>query len=388
MNSRWIEHWAFVIDGERVVKKERYVQLVDGRYHWKPTKKMKLAGFSHEPLGPDLWKANERARYLNALWDEERKKISEPLTQEANLGTFDWLFREFQKDPTWYKNRALRTQEGIDRAFKRISAIIGETNVRMFQRRHARALYNRLYDEGGAHVARDTLKWFRRAMRYAQELGVRDDNPASELSIVEPPSRQAVWSPTEVEAVIAAALVGGRAKSGNEIPPRPSIALAIAIAYDVGQQKCDVLDLKWDQWDGKGFTVTQKKQRGRRRLYLPVSDDTRRMLEQVDRISPYVIVDEFTNTPFVDPPNTTSRSRQTAFARIFKKFKIRAGVTRDVWFADLRRTALTELGNNGATTTELVSISGHTHGSKALEIYVVPDKAIALTAAQRRWSKG
>lgn len=368
------------------MKKARYIRLIDGRYHWIPSPKMRAAGFSQEPLGADLEKANVRANYLNAQWDAEKVKIAKEPLQTVTNGTFNWLFGEFQKDPVWYKSKSIRTQDGIDRAFRRIGTILGETNVRSFSSRHARGLYNRLHKEGGVNVARDSMKWFRRAMRYAKEIGVRDDNPVSELTMEEPPPRKAVWAPEEVEAVIGAALAGGKAKSGNEIPPRPSIALATAIAYDVGQQKCDVLSLTWDQWDGTAFVVVQQKKRGDRRLYLPVTEETRQMIEASARKSTYVIVDELTGTPFVDEPGTSKRSRTTAFARAFKKTRIRAGITRDIWFADLRRTALTELGNSGATDTEIVSISGHSHGSPILKRYVIADKAAALAAAEKRVS--
>lgn len=369
------------------MKKERYVRLISGRYYWRPTPEMKAAGFFDEGLGADLAAANARAAVLNAAWDAERDGTASAAINKIEAGTFNALFAAFQKDATWYRSRAIRTREGIDRAFRRLAPIIGSARVAAFKARHGRAAYNKLRQDGGIHVARDTMKWLRRAMRYSVEIGMRDDNPLIEMSMEEAPPRQARWTPEEVEAVIDAALVGGKADSGNIIPPRPSVALATAIAYDIGQQRCDVLKLLWNQWDGEAFTVVQQKKRGNRTLYLPVSDRTREMIEASERTSPYVIVCEQTGQPFVDPPDTSARSRQTAFARLFKKFRVRAGVTRNVWFADLRRTALSEYGNSGATETEIVSISGHRHGSQILNTYVVPDRAAALAAAQKRWRK-
>ncbi len=68
-----------------------------------------------------------------------------------------------------------------------------------------------------------------------------------------------LWAPHEVEAVIDMAIKGGVASSGNIIPKRPSIALAVMIAYDTSLPQQDILDLRWDQFDGEGVTVTQKK---------------------------------------------------------------------------------------------------------------------------------
>ncbi len=366
-------------------ERERYVVQRKGRWYYVPTKAMKQAGFRNESLGADLFEANQRAAGLNAEWDKIRGE--EKPSQKIESGTISWLFDEFEKDPAWYGKLSYRTQESYDRMFRRLKPEYGDLRAKSLERRHCRFIYTSLFKAHGPHVAKDTMKCFRRVMRYAVEIGVRDDNPATELSIVEPEARETVWKPEEVDAVISAALTGGKAVSGNMIPPRPSVALATAIAYDIGQQKCDVLNLTWDQWDGVGFTVTQQKHRGQRRLYLPVTEETKKMIEVSDRKGTHVIIDEETGTPFVDPPDSTKRSRQTSFARIFKRFRERAGIERDVWFSDLRRTALTELGNSGATDSEIISISGHTRGSRILDVYVVPDKAAALQAAQKRWKK-
>lgn len=65
---------------------------------------------------------------------------------------------------------------------------------------------------------------------------------------------------------------------------------------------------------------------------------------------------------FGDPPHTRARRSQTAFARIFRKFRVRAGVDRDIRFSNRRRTALSELGESGAAETEIVPITGRKHG--------------------------
>jgi hypothetical protein len=364
------------------MKMERYVRKKGEKFYWQPTKAMKEAGFYPEPLGTDARTANARAKILNDEWTHSSRPIN-----RLEAGTVKWLFDEFTKDPKWYRDKAPRTREGIDRAFRYVLEVLGDdAPVAAFQPRHGLALYNRLYKDRGPHVARDTIKWFRRAMRYSVRIGIRNDNPMAEFEVVEPDHRNTRWTQNEVEAVITAALTGGKADSGNEIPPRPSIALATAIAYDTSLQQIDVLHLTWDQWDGAGFTVHQIKERGGRRLYLPVNEETKAMIDATERRSTYIIVCEQTGNPFIDPPDSHGHSRRTAFSRIFGRFRERAGVDKDKWFSDLRRTALSELGNSGSTETEIVSISGHRHGSPVLNRYVVADKAAALAAAQKRWN--
>ena len=90
--------------------------------------------------------------------------------------------------------------------------------------------------------------------------------------------------------------------------------------------------------------------------------------------------------PYVDDLNTGNRSKQTSFRRLFRKFRLRAGVE-GRHFHDLRRTALSEMGDAGATNSEIVSFSGHSVNSKVIDVYVQPSKKAAKHAHQKRWGK-
>lgn len=80
------------------------------------------------------------------------------------------------------------------------------------------------------------------------------------------------------------------------------------------------------------------------------------------------------------------RSRQATCAQISKRIRVRAGIERDERFADLHRIALSEMGASGATSAEILTTRGHSFSSqKILDTYVVPDKAAAIRAAQKRW---
>ena len=99
------------------------------------------------------------------------------------------------------------------------------------------------------------------------------------------------------------------------------------------------------------------------------------MLAETPRTSTHIIVSEETGHPYPS---------KNAFGRIFRRYRRQAGVRDDLTFMDLRRTALTELGNMGATNAEIVSFSGHKLNSKVLDTYVKPDKQAAKNARQIR----
>ena len=149
------------------------------------------------------------------------------------------------------------------------------------------------------------------------------------------------------------------------------------IAYDTSLPQQDILALTWAQFDGEGLTVKQIKKRGANKdLWPPLSAETLGMLTVTPRTSTHVIVSEETGQPYTD---------RNVFSRIFRKFRDRVGV-KGRTFHDIRRTALTELGNQGATNAEIVTLSGHDINSRVLKDYVMPDRTAALNAARKRWT--
>ena len=57
-------------------------------------------------------------------------------------------------------------------------------------------------------------------------------------------------------------------------------------------------------------------------------------------------------------------------------------------FCDLRTTALTNLGNKGATIAEIVTFSGHKINSPVLHDYVKPGREAAIRALNKLETNG
>ncbi|MGF7213618.1 integrase [Skermanella aerolata] len=357
----------------------RHLVYYDGRnsrqWYFKPSKLMREAGYLNEPLGTDKAAAIRRVQELNAQWDKERIAAQPPPEFNIKAGTVKWLIERFQMDPTWYKARADRTREQIDWAFGQIVALFGDIRVHDVQRKHLRAYYNDVRINGSITKAEKVMKWFHRLLEYAVEIGMIEYNPGARMKIESPQHRSTTWTPDEIEAVIATALVEAVAPSGNRIPARPSVALAVAIAYDTSLPLQDVLALTWKNYDGQDLNVVQLKNRGNRRLCLPLSERTRAMLDGMSRATERVIVNEETALPYPD---------RFVFGRVFRKVKQRAGITRQVTFHDIRRTMLTELGARGATNVEIASYSGHSVNSPILKVYVQPTRESAVSAFRKR----
>ena len=215
-------------------------------------------------------------------------------------------------------------------AFKRLSEKIRDLPITSFERRHGRALYNQFRKELTISAAEKTWKYLRKLFSYAREIGVLEVIPIDEMKIERSNERTQVWSPDEIERFIKDAMKGGIALGGHgskvPIEPRPSVALGVSIAYDTSLPQGDVLRLKWNQWDGQGFEVEQQKKRGIKIVYVMAYDATRKMLNNLDQTSPYIVVSEKTGRPYLDDPNNHSHTQRTVFSRLVANFRKRLGI--------------------------------------------------------------
>ncbi|MDP7547589.1 MAG: tyrosine-type recombinase/integrase, partial [Alphaproteobacteria bacterium] len=111
--------------------------------------------------------------------------------------------------------------------------------------------------------------------------------------------------------------------------------------------------------------------RGGKELWIPLTDKTRTMLDGINKFHTHIIVNEMTAQRY---------KGKDEFGKVFRKVCRRAGLERSLTFHDLRTTALTNMGNKGATMAEIVSFSGHKLNSPVLETYVKPGREAAKRA--------
>ena len=338
-------------------------RLADGEvaFYWNPTRKMRAFGFSPESLGREVVKAVARAEELNRQWDAAfAGKAEGPVS-----GTINWLMKDHQQSDR-YKNRSAAANEEVDRAFKILGAEFGEFKVAAIRLRHCEAFYARLRKEGSDHRANAVMKWtrylFNRAI--AKELIV--SNPAAAVELAALDSRDIIWEDAEVAAMEEAAVAQGR----------PSVALAIRLAYDLGQRLSDLLRLTWNAYDGSTVTVRQAKTAARRKkkgkapklIVIPVLPELKVRLDTAPKLerSPQIVVSEHNARPY-------SRFH---FNRLFRETRDQVAKSHpavaEKQFLDYRRSAAVRLAEAGCTTEEIVAITGHdiAHGERILETYV------------------
>lgn len=201
--------------------------------------------------------------------------------------------------------------------------------------------------------ANKLIKWLRRILTLAVELGERHDNPALALGLKRNAGRTQAWAVEEVETVKEVAVQNSHR----------AVALTVQLCYDTSQRLSDILSAKWSQFDGEGLSFTQAKTGAR--VWVPLSDESLRMLSETPRTAVTIITSDITGRPF--------RS-QTGVGKPFRKIRKLAGIREDLTIHDLRRTAATEAFSAGARAEP---ITGHRPGSNVLKTYEIPNKEAA-----------
>jgi len=335
----------------------RRVRGIRGAYYWQPTPAVKKLGFVAEPLGKDRWRAFARAEELNQQVEVERRNDSESSIRRGSVAE---LIRLYRKDPA-FQQLAAKTRQGYGYILDRIEKIEGDVSVTDLTRRHLKDIYRTAVDGRGLAMANAIMRIWRIILGLAVDEGWIETNPASALRLTTPRPRRRLWSDEERERFH---------KQANEMG-RPSMALAVTLGWDLAQRQGDLLRLTWTDWNGSSFGIRQGKTGAVVRV--PAMPETCALIEATPRASTRIIVSEATGNPY----------REDHFRHEFARIRDAAALPADLQFRDLRRTALTNAGDMGATDDELRALSGH-QSREVVKTYVVPSDAQARAAQRKR----
>lgn len=170
---------------------------------------------------------------------------------------------------------------------------------------------------------------------------------------------QVIWLPEHFEALQAS-------------NAKPAMKWAAKLALHTGQRRRDLLDMKWDQFDGKGLTVTQSKSKraGRpgRTVYIPA---TQELKAELDKLRLHLQA-QYPHEPIAEQPIIrAARGRfykdnafRLAWEHATKAAKLPPvvinGKPYKLHFHDIRGTTVTLLAESGCNIPQIASITGHT----------------------------
>jgi integrase len=339
------------------------LRLIKGRFYWWPTPAVQALGFASEALGADPIKAAERATALNAQVDGERRDVKEPSVEPETVAA---LIRLYRSDAAFTALRKT-TQRGYGNVLDQIEAKEGKVAVRSITKKQLKAVYRELLTRGVA-VAGLHMRIWRLLLSFAEDEGWIESNPGKKLRIASTPSRTALWTWEQVKTFCDAADAEGA----------PSMALAVMLAYDLGQRQGDVLALTKSARKGNTFSLRQSKQGEPVKVPLRWPETKRRLSEAPKTDATQVIVCETTGRPY----------RPDHFRHEFSRIRNLAGLPKALQFRDLRRTAATEIGDGGATDDQIRAVTGH-RSRNVVAVYVRPTGTQAAAAQKgRKRTKG
>lgn len=153
---------------------------------------------------------------------------------------------------------------------------------------------------------------------------------------------------------------------------RPSIGDAVLLATYLGQREGDLLSLTWLQFQGGRIKLRQSK-RGARidvalvpRLAVRL-EAARARLDEHGCTAPEIVVSEETGRGY-RADNFRHHFAAIRAELVAEWQRANPAATApcpfaDLWFMDLRDTAITNLGSSGCTVPEICAISGHSERS-------------------------
>lgn len=339
-------------------------------FYWEPSKKLRVLGYKSISLGNNQQKAITEAQTLNIkLYND-----SDPIVK----GSIDWLIKQYKEEPAYYR-LAKNTKRGYDNNLKLISNWSGKYKIEELTRKICISFYNSEINKiktnnpndanAGLTHAKSVLTTLRLLLNLAVDEGYLDINPAKQLKLKQPKPREEVWTEEEMNLFVDKAIILGRR----------SLALAFMIGKYCGQRPGDIRRLNWSQYDGKSLFIKQRKTGAS--VKIKCMPELKRMIDKTTRNSILIVVSEETSRPYKDS-NFTHWIEKVRDAEIKdNNGKItHPRINRKKQFRDLRRTAVVNLVRAGATTQEIVSITGHsTDGCQSIIDTYFPKDSISAS---------
>jgi len=156
------------------------------------------------------------------------------------------------------------------------------------------------------------------------------------------------------------------------------------MAYEWCQRLGDMRLLKWDNFDMSKRRVHIEQSKRRAEVFLPISDELFKMLEQQK--------EDFDFQEYVAPRPMPYRGRFLPYSefvlpKFAKRIMSKANLPSDLRLSDLRRTGTTEMVEAGVDITQIMAVTGHSH-PQSVQPYIKNTFDSANNALTKRQNYG
>lgn len=319
--------------------------------------------------------ASQEAGELNQKYDQLREARAQFVDPTEIRGTLPWLWEDFKKDNLKFKRKSKGTQRFYTNLMRYVlqwSEQANHPHVRVMKKSSCRAFIDALYEEDPStgsvkeRTAYGVYQTLRRILNHALDCDLITSNPAGKMNIPTPMKRDVLWTEEQVFAFIKHA--GSRG--------RKSIALAVWLAYDLGQRMGDILTLSKNDYDPDAQTFTVVQSKTGVTVVPPVLPDLHAQLMALfeEQEADALVINEKTGEPY----------QVDTFRHDFRELMNELDYN-SLWFMDLRRTAVVRFAKAGSPVPEIASFTGHDIDdcTKIIETYLPRQKELAQNLVKR-----
>lgn len=263
------------------------------------------------------------------------------------------------------ENKADKTLQNYRRHATVISFLYGAYDVAVMTIGTAGRVYTVL-KQSGMHSANDLVIFARRVWNVGMKLGLVTENPWKAVELAATAPRQQTWSPAQVDAFVA---------TGLSKPLWKPVAGIVRTAYETAQRLTDIRLLEWRDFQEDGRSVNIHQHKTNSFVCVPLSETYHKFLTQFENVSPWVF-----------PKANGEPFSEVYLSQTVADIRRAAGLPKGLQARDMRRTAITQMLDAGATTGEIRSISGHMNEA-SLRPYMVIHNRERNQAAENAASK-
>ena len=304
-----------------------------------------LTGRTYESFGGDR---DAAVRYANKVAAEyqTKKTLDERGTVHIDPKSVAGLVHHYYTTANYAQLTKLSQQAyryqfkvAMDTVLPGSKLPFGRVRADMIDVKTAKALHQHLCEEKSLHAANQTVKVLKLVWNVAFDDSLVTGNPWTRVKCKATPTRTVVWTPEQVVRFITAA---------DELD-LSCVGDILLVCHQLCQRPVDVRNMTWGQYQGGKFSITQSKTGQHLRLSTTPDLEARLRAKTRERDDDFMF----------RLPSTGKPLDRRLLARKAQLVRDHAGLPKDYWIADMRRTGATELADNGATEDELRAVTGH-----------------------------
>ena len=209
----------------------------------------------------------------------------------------------------------------------------------------------RIYEEAAeksVSLANHSLAVYRLLFNYAIRHGFTQHNPFSKVLKRAEKARKIVWTRADLKAFLTVAYADFKLRN---------VGLIVQMAHEWGQRLGDMRTLKWSNYNLETGVLTLEQSKRRATVTIPTSQALQEMLKQQHS--------DYGWQEYVAPSNSPDKAggllpfSPVRLAILGAEVMQKAGLPEELRLMDLRRTAVSEMLEQGVPITNVMSVTGH-----------------------------